>query len=898
MTMPGSLPRINFVVLTLALTAGTALPPPARGQDPEPVQPPTIYWPAGVAANPDIPSPAEYFGFEIGHRHLRHDQVTGYLRAVASVSERIAIQQYGQTHGGRPLLLLTITSPKNHSRLDEIRDQRRRLTGATRDTDLSKNPKTPGSDMPVVINMGYGVHGDEPSATNTAPLVAHYLAAAEGPGIDAILENCVILLDPALNPDGFDRFARWANTFRGTVPNPDPAHVEHRQGWPPGRVNYYWFDLNRDWLPLVHPESQARMKWYHQWKPNVVLDFHEMGTNATYFFQPGIPARTNPLTPAKNIELTRAMAGYHARDLDQLGSLYFTQEVFDDFYMGKGSTYPDLHGAVGILFEQASSRGHVQESDNGILQFSDTIRNQFTASLTSLRGATGLRQQLVEYQIDFYRKSVEQARQSPVRAWAFQIPANRSRLQRFAKLLVRHDIRCYLLNTSTTLENGRVLPAGSLIVPAAQPEYRFLRSLLERRKSFRENVFYDVSAWTIPLAFNLKQSAIRTDIDPQLLDSLVLDEITSSWQTLPHDNQGTGELENPDARPTVAWLMDWRDDESVAALQKLLAADLHVRVALKPFRAQLDRGPHSFEPGTIAIPIRLPHNQDRAAEIKSVLESAGNIRFHALKSGLADGGIDLGSSNFPRLQPRNVALLVGPGVSAYQAGEVWHQLDARAGMPVSLIRADAVAETDWSRYSTLVMVSGSYMLDEADLNELKRFVGRGGTLIAIGSATRIARHDVLGLVPPESETEDTETLTDENPEAQNPRFGDARQAAALELVSGAIFNTAVDRTHPLLFGVHGNRLPTFRTATDVLPAASNGVSNPIRYTDEPLLAGYASGKNLQQLASTSAVTVHAEGRGQVILLIDNPNFRGFWAGTSRVFMNAVYFGPYCRAPGD
>ncbi len=896
MPLPGSLPKIFFPVAAPVLAILFVVAPPVVAQDAEP----GWCWPTGVACNRQIPTPAEYFGFEIGHRHLRHDQVVGYLQTLADASDRITIAQYGQTHGGRPLLLLTITSPENHARIDDIRQTHRQLARphvqADSPVDLSR--------MPVVINMGYGVHGDEPSATNTAPLVAHYLAAAEGPAVRDILEHSVILLDPSLNPDGFDRFARWANMFRGQIPNADPAHVEHHQGWPPGRVNYYWFDLNRDWLPLVHPESRSRMAWYQAWKPNVVLDFHEMGTHATFFFQPGVPERSNPLTPRGNIELTRAMAAYHARDLDEIGSLYFTQEVFDDFYMGKGSTYPDLHGAVGILFEQASSRGHVQESDNGLLHFSDTIRNQFTASLSSLRGAVELRERLLAYQSDFYRRALEDARRSPVRAYAFSRPHNATRMQEFANLLLRHDIQCYWLAENRTLSDGRLISANSLIVPTEQPEYRFLRRLTERRQRFRENVFYDVSAWTIPLAFNLKQTAIRSEVAGEGLVPAVLSETFSPWQhpvagqPLAGGDSGTATADQDDAS-TVAWLMDWRDDKAVAALQQLLAAEVHVRVALQPFRGHLQSGVQAFEPGTIAIPMGIRQNREKQTEILRIMtDSPGNVQFHALKSGLSEAGIDLGSSNFPRVRPPHVALLVGPGVSAYQAGEAWHQLDARAGMPVTLIPVDAVAGTDWRRYSTLVMVSGRYAVSESDVAELQRFVQRGGSLVAIGSATRIARQNILGLAAAEDVAEETETLTDENPESRSPRFADARERAALQLVSGAILDTTVDSSHPLLFGIGGNRLPVFRTATDVLPAASNGVSNPVRYRNQPLLAGYISDGNLERLANTSAVTVHALGQGQVILLIDNPNFRGFWPGTSRIFMNAIYFGPFCTAPGD
>ncbi len=850
-----------------------------RGKrDPQRRNKPTIYWPSGVEFNKDIPTPKEFFGFEVGHRHLRHDQVAAYMRELARVSDRVAIQQYAQTHGGRPLLLLTITATENHNRLGDIKRRHQELAQAN----SGEQPEL--ADLPVVMNMGYGVHGDEPSATNTSPLVAHYLAAAEGDEIERILKNSVILLDPSLNPDGFDRFARWANTFRGNVPNPDSAHIEHRQGWPPGRVNYYWFDLNRDWLPLQHPESQGRMRWYHQWKPNVVLDFHEMGTNSTFFFQPGIPERKNPLTPQKNVELTRAMGQFHANALDQTGSLYFTQELFDDFYMGKGSTYPDLHGAVGILFEQGSSRGHVQESANGIIRFSDTISNQFTASLSSLRGAAELRKRLLQYKHDFYQDSLEQAEKAKFQAYAFALPHNQSRLQQFADILIRHDIDCFWV-TEDSIVDDQVVKSDSLIVPTKQSEYQFLRSLIERREKFRESIFYDVSAWTLPLAFNLQQRGLKS-----------ISELRPALRSAKLGEKHAGKtLEQAEAEP-VAWFVDWRDDASVKVLQQLLKRDVHVRVAMRPLSAKTTAGNKAFPVGTLSVPMRLKQNQAKSRAINQILQRAtrNGVRVDAVQSGLASAGVDLGSNNFPRVEKPAVAMLIGSGVSAYQAGAAWHQLDHRIGMPVSLLASERAGSTDFSKYSTVVLVSGSYELGRNGLEKLRRFVREGGTLIAISGGTAYAQQEVLQLPPSQVGAVD-EVVEPENAEGETPKFSEARRKAALDLVSGAIFATEIDTTHPLMFGFENKRLPVFRGSTSLLDAATPEVSNPARYPEKPLLAGYASQKNEDKIAGSSAVTVHAMGGGQVILIVDDPNFRAFWPATSRVFMNAIYFGPFANA---
>ena len=275
------------------------------------------------------------------------------------------------------------------------------------------------TNIPVVFYAGFSIHGNEASGVNAALLAGYHLAAAQGDEIEKDLANTVILFDPCYNPDGMQRFSSWVNSRKSFVTSTDPLDNEHNEPWPGGRYNHYWFDLNRDWMVAQHPESQARIKSFQKWKPNILTDHHEMGTNASFFFQPGIPSRVHPLTPAKNIELTKRMGEFHAKALDDLGSLYFTQESYDDFYYGKGSTYPDVQGAVGILFEQASSRGHAQESVNGILRFPFTIRNQFTTVLSTLNAIRAMRIDFLNHQRQFYNDMASESAKDPIKAYVF-----------------------------------------------------------------------------------------------------------------------------------------------------------------------------------------------------------------------------------------------------------------------------------------------------------------------------------------------------------------------------------------------------------------------------------------------------------------------------------------------
>lgn len=348
------------------------------------------YLPKDVTYNPDISTPKEVLGYEVGEWHVRPEQLVRYMEVLSEESDRFSFEITGYTHERRPLVLVTVTTPENHQNIDELRDAHIALS--------DPNRKGDPDNAPLVLYMGYSIHGDEPSGSNSALLYAYYLAAAQGDKIEQVLQDTIILLDPSYNPDGLARFAQWANQHKSQNLVSDTQHREHVQPMPRGRVNHYWFDLNRDWLLLQHPESRARIANFQKWKPNVLTDFHEMGTDSTFFFQPGIPSRKNPNTPDENVKLTQTLAEGHAAALDEQGRLYFTEEAFDDFYVGKGSTYPDVQGAIGILFEQASSRGHAQDSINGVLEFPFTIQNQFTTSLTSMYGAHANKRWFNDYQ--------------------------------------------------------------------------------------------------------------------------------------------------------------------------------------------------------------------------------------------------------------------------------------------------------------------------------------------------------------------------------------------------------------------------------------------------------------------------------------------------------------------
>ena len=810
------------------------------------------YLPKNITYNADIPKPQDVIGFVPGQYHISHDRLVNYMTKLAEVSPRISIENRGTTYEGRPLLLLTISSEENIQNIDQIQQDHKALVEEGSEDINTEN-------MPIVVNQGFSIHGNEPSGTNAALLAAYYLAAAEGDEIEELLDNTIILFDPSFNPDGLQRFAYWANTNRSANINADPQDREYDEVWPGGRTNHYWFDLNRDWLPAQLPESRARIKTFHKWYPNILTDHHEMGSNSSFFFQPGIPSRTHPLTPDLNQELTQEIGKYHAAAFDKLGSFYFTEESYDDFYYGKGSTFPDINGSIGILFEQASSRGHAQETDNGILTFPFTIRNQFTAALSTLEAAKNMRVKLLNYQRDFYKNARNSAAKG---AWAFGSEKDATSAYHLAEIMKRHQIEIHPVDKEFS-ENGKTYKPGSAyIIPKNQRQHRLVEAMFEKRTTFEDSLFYDISAWTFPLAFNVDYT---------------------SDAPLSNAGDAIDKLEKP-AVPSVekseyAYVMEWHDYNAPKALNMILDKGLRASVAMKKFGTKIKE----YDYGSIMIPVQNQKlDKDELFDfIKNVSETA-NIEIDAVGTGLTSG-INLGSRFFLPLEKQEIALLVGEGITPYDAGEIWHLFDQRYDIKVTKLNTRNFGRADLSRYTDIIMVnSWGSALDKNDTEKLKTWIRNGGTLIAYRNASRyLSANDLLNI----------KTINNRI-DAKNISFEQRRDFYGAQGINGAIFEAELDRSHPINFGYKNDKLALFRNTSIFVEADEQSYNNPIQYTNDPLLSGYISEEKSEDIKNTVPFKTGGFGRGNVIYFTDNTNFRAFWYGTNKLLMNAIFFGDH------
>ncbi len=809
-----------------------------------------------------IPTPDEVLGFTIGSRHTTPHEIEAYVRAVAAASGRVVIREHARSYEHRALIHAVVTSPGNHARLDEIQAQHQRL--ADEPSSVSQQDM---ASMPAVIYQGYSVHGNEASGADAALVYLYHLAAGQGPELEEALESTVILLDPMLNPDGRDRFADWVNRNRGGVHTTDPADREHNESWPGGRANHYWFDLNRDWLVMQHPESQGRMDLFHSWRPNVVTDHHEMGGNSSFFFQPGIPSRVNPNTPDRNQELTAEIATYHAKYLDAIGSTYYSRESFDDYFYGKGSAFPDVNGSVGILFEQGSSRALEREVIDGALHYAFTVRNQFMTSLSTLAAAVDLRVDLHALQRDFYAEALRRAGADKDEAMLIELTRDATRGMLFADVLRRHRIKVYELARRVDAGGTTYGPGDALIIPHNQSQYRLLKAATEETLTYEDSLFYDVSTWTLPHAFNTPVHMVSR------LDEGVLGAPFNG------DARRLGAVRQP--RAGAGYMLLWDEFYAPAALYALMDMGVSPRVAMKDVKIMDGTQLVTFPAGSVYIPTSRRDGSLQSDDVHEAVEELARswgVIFHGVSTGLAAEGPDLGGPSVRHLSQPDVAVLAGPGVSSLQAGEAWHALSERFRIPVSLLDPAAAARVDLARYEVIVVPGGRPAA--AATEALSGWVRRGGRLLVMAGATSWAMDSELLSV--EERSLDLDSLSSGQPWSM---VSDARGAQA---VGGTIFRSELDETHPLSFGV-GDQVPVFHNNSEFFESTGAPGTLIGAYGPDALLSGYISGERLADTPGAATLIVERHGSGRVVAFMNRVNFRAYWLGSQRLFMNAVLF---------
>ncbi|MCC6262282.1 MAG: peptidase M14 [Bryobacterales bacterium] len=893
-----------------ALSLGAAL---CLGLFPAAAQP--LPYVKGAAYDSSIPTIQQVLGHASGDKVTTPADLIRYLRALEGASRRIKVESIGRSWEGRELVFAYIGSEANIARLAEIRAGMQRL-GDPRKTSEAE-AKTLIADLPAILCLAYSVHGNEISPSDAAIAMAyHMLAAQNDPVVNKIRENVLLIIDPIQNPDGR---ARWIGNFEqalGLQPDASPISAERDEPWPRGRTNHYLFDLNRDWLTATQPESRARIRQLREWLPQVFVDLHEMGSDSTYYFAPEAVPYNPWLVPHQRTSLDW-FGKNNAAYFDRAGFNYFTREVFDAFYPGYGASWPAYLGSIAMTYEQRSSRGLLARTSTGReFTFRDTVEGHFLTSLATAETTADKRGELLTQFYDYRRTAIDEGRKGAVKEYILPREGDVSTIDKLASVLRFHGLE--VRRAKAPFRNGtRQYPAGSYVVPLSQPGARMARVLLEkqvamddtflreqdrrRAKSLGDEI-YDVTAWSLPLMFNVEAVAAGV-------------ASTGDFEEWSEDARPQGQV-SPAASP-IAYLVPW----GTTAAGRFLTAALRSNLTVLGLDKEAVQGGRTYPRGTLVL--RVAENPANLVETVARLARESGAEVVAASSGWVDAGINFGSA-FSRIIPKaNVAMLWDEPTSSNAAGAMRFVLERQFGYPVTIIRAAAVARADLSRYHTLILPPGSAsgyarVLGTGGAENLKRFVRDGGTLVGVGGALDYLRGGAVGLLSLKQEREATETPASNEKEAAADKSGKVDGATFstekeyLEFIEdsgeetgdvlGVLLRGKVDTDHWLTVGCERgvNVLYSGRTIYAPLTLDEGVNAGYLEAPGKVFESGYLWDRLRKQLAFKPFLVSQAVGRGNVIGFVADPAFRAQMDGNNLLLLNAVFRGPAHsrRAGGD
>lgn len=879
--------------LTL-LTAGLAL-----GQDFE-------FLP-GTTYDNEVPTLKQVVGHDWAQKISSYPEIVRYIEALASASDNVHIETYGKSWEGRALYYLVIGSKSNLERLDEIKQQRRKL----RDPRITTRDEVDEiiESIPSITWLAYGVHGDEISSCDAALFMAYHLVAAKDNELTkSILSNSLVIIDPTQNPDGRQRFINHFRTARGRWPDGSPSSLEHNQPWPGGRMNHYLFDLNRDWVAQTQPETQGKTKAFMQWQPEIYVDLHEMGGNSTYFFPPwAVPVNPN-LTDGQRHWID-IIGKNDARWFDDMGFDYFTGEVFDEFYPGYGSTWPLFQGAIGMTYEQASSRGLLYDRDDEtLLLYRDGVQHHFIASLATAETGAKHRKELLRYVYEHRATGLAEGSKETVKEYILPPGVDPNRTAKLAALLMAQGIEVHRADKPFSNEKVRdfhggeletkLFEAGSFIVSLAQPDMRIAKTLLDphtpmeeefireqlRRHGLRlRDQIYDVTAWSLPLLFDVEAYTSE-------------EASAGSFKLLMEQPKSTGQLHGNIAK--VAYLIPWGSHTAAQALAELLREDVRVHVSDKQFTNDGNKFPR----GSLIIKVK---DNDKGLR-KNLAEIAKRIGvdIFATDTGWVTEGVNFGSGEVHFVKKPKVAMAYDIPTSPYSAGAARFVLEQQYGYPVTVIKTDSIARADLTKFNVLILPSGggyTRALGTNGVRRIKDWVRDGGTLITIGGATIWLTEKDVGLLATEQKqrtkpkANKSKESDDESEEEKQETFEEAIQPKTEPPSStpGAIMRVKLDPEHWLSTGYDGdtNVLVNSRNILKLVTLDQGRNVGYFAEADKLLVSGF-TWPDVEKMLPTKAFLIHQPlGRGHIIAFTEEPNFRAYTYGLNLLFLNAVFFGP-------
>jgi len=798
----------------------------------------------------EIKSPSEFLGYEIGSRFTRHHKVVDYFKYVSETLSNVKLEKYGETNEHRPLYLSYISSQENINDLENIRKSNLSQTGIL---DGNLENKT------AIVWLSYNVHGNEASSTEASMLTIYELVTSKKDW----LKNTVVIMDPCVNPDGRDRYVNWYNQVKSTPFDINQDSKEHHEPWPGGRPNHYLFDLNRDWAWVTQVESQQRIKMYNKWMPHVHVDFHEQGINSPYYFAPAAEPFHEVITDWQRKFQTQ-VGKNNASYFDKEGWLYFTKESFDLLYPSYGDTYPIYMGAIGMTFEQA---GHgraglgINTNEGEVLTLKARATHHMTTGLSTVEISSKNAEELNTEFKKFFKSN-----NSDYKSFVLKND-NDDKTNRLKSLLDKHDIKYEFANNgsvkgysyNTQKEEKFSTSKGDLVIHTDQPKGTMVKVLFEPKAKLVDSLTYDITAWSLPYAYGFNATASKTKV-PSTTTAVTAKSTTNSID-----------------KNAYAYIAKWNSIEDATFLAALLKENITPRFSEKPFSLE----GNSYERGSLII----LRNDNRTANFDDTLLKIANEnerQIQAVGTGFVDAGLDFGSSSVKPINKQKVALLSGDGTSSLSFGEIWHFFEQELKYPLTILNSDYFGRTDFSEYDVIIIPNGYYgsVLTKTTLDKLSTFTRSGGTLITIGGALNsFANKKGYALKRKESKEKSTESNLTPYAEQERKSIGN--------LITGAIFKSNVDATHPLAFG-YGNEYFSLKLGGSTYEYLENGGN--VAYFDKETknVSGYAGSKAVKNVPESLLFGEEQKGRGSIIYMVDNPLFRSFWDNGKLFLANAVF----------
>ena len=798
----------------------------------------------------NLKSPSDFLGYDIGTQFSRHSQVVDYFDHVSKeMNENILLINYGKTYERRPLFYAVISSKENIAEIESIR-----LNNLSA-LDVNENR----SNDKAIVWLSYSVHGNESSSTEASMQTVYELLT----GRAELLQNTVVIIDPCLNPDGRDRYANWYNQTKTTPYNTNKISREHIEPWPGGRANHYLFDLNRDWAWITQIESQQRLREYQKWMPHVHVDFHEQGINEPYYFAPAAEPYREVITNWQR-DFQFMIGKNNAKYFDENGWLYFTKEIFDLLYPSYGDTYPTYLGAIGMTYEQAGGGVAglgILNSEGKNLTLVDRVKHHTVAGISTVEISSANSDRLNKEFVNFFKNKNKST--------YYIMNGDSDKIDQLSKFLKKHEIDFYstkvqklnAFNYNKNKITSYTTTTNDLIIPNSQAKGKLVDVFLERTTKLSDSMTYDITAWSLPFVYGVNAYSTSKKIE------------TSEYKE--------NKVENIIDEDAVAYASIWNHMNDAKFLSNLIENKIKVRYNEKIIR----NGDLTLPRGSVII---YKGDQTDLVYEKVLFELAdkNNIKLHPIYSGMSEFGPDLGSDSVKLVKNKKVAIFSGEDssnrVSSLNYGAIWHFFEQELKYPLTHLNVDNFKNIELNQFDVLIIPSGYYgsIGNEANLEKIRKWISKGGNLIAFENAIRIfTDKDGFSIKLKRNKSENKQ---------EDVKYEDLNRNRIQNYLSGAIFKINLDNTHPLAFG-YPNEYYSLKTSTSTYENLKTGYNVGKINEDDDSTIGFV-GDKIKNKFKNSLVFGHERiGRGNIIYFTDNVMFRNFWENGKLFLVNSIFY---------